>query len=114
MAKRHVEEYYNKVASQYKEMSDNIKELEERLSDNMSSYDVIENMKKIVEPVKDNYMTLSWIMFLLNMPNNKSKAERYRKQGMSVLKKANPELENAPKDIINRNENSINELQQLI
>ena len=73
MAKRHVEEYYNKIAEQYKEMSDNIKELEERLSDNMSSYDVIENMKKIVEPVKENYMTLSWIMFLLNMPNNKKK-----------------------------------------
>ena len=113
MAKRHVEEYYNKIADQYKEMIDSIRELEETLSENMSSFDVLDNMKKTVAPIKDSYMTLSWIMFLLNKPNNEKKSGRYANQGMRTLKKVNPSLDRSPDEILQENEDCLQNLKTI-
>ena len=59
MAKKDFDKYFKKIEQQYFEMQSDIKELEARLTENMSNFDTIENMKKTVEPVKNNYMTVS-------------------------------------------------------
>lgn len=77
MAKRHVEEYFLQVCNQYNEMLDNLKELEQEANTGMIEPERLDNFKKIIEPLKNNYMTLSWIMFLLNKPNRESKGKKY-------------------------------------
>lgn len=113
MAKKDFDKYFKKIEQQYFEMQNDIKELEARLTENMSNFDIIENMKKTVEPVKNNYMTLSWVMFLLNMPNNCKKKKRYTNQEKNRLRKINPNLENSPSDIEEENKKCLDDLKTL-
>ena len=45
MAKKDFDKYFKKIEQQYFEMQSDIKELEARLTENMSNFDTIENMK---------------------------------------------------------------------
>ena len=69
MSKRHVEDYFNKVADQYKEMLNELKDFEKECSDGLVEPEIFDNYKKIIEPLKNNYMTWSYVMYLLNLPN---------------------------------------------
>jgi len=60
-------------------MIENLKEMEELAAQKIVNPDKIEELKAAVEPLKNNYMTISWIMFLLNQPNKKEKIARYKK-----------------------------------
>lgn len=79
MSKKDVEKYYNQITADYTEMIENLKEMEELAAQKIVNPDKIEELKAAVEPLKNNYMTISWIMFLLNQPNKKEKIARYKK-----------------------------------
>lgn len=83
MSKKHVEEYYRKICDDYHEMIVALQDMEKEFNEGMVSPDAVDNMKKLIEPIKDNYMTISWIMYLLNQPEKSSKhygyAQRQRK-----------------------------------
>lgn len=79
MSKKDVEKYYNQITADYTEMIENLKEMEELAAQKIINPDKIEELKAAVEPLKNNYMTISWIMFLLNQPNKKEKIARYKK-----------------------------------
>lgn len=85
MAKKDVDLYYQQVLDQYLEMRDNIKELEEYSLTHMVEPERIDKMKQIIEPIKNNYNTLSYIMFLLNQPAKKKKIPKYKKQSKKLL-----------------------------
>lgn len=85
MAKKDVELYYQQVTDQYIEMVSNIKEFEEYASTHMVEPERIDKMNKILEPIKNNYKTLSYIMFLLNQPVKKKKISKYVKQNKKLL-----------------------------
>jgi len=87
MSVKHIKEYYEQVCDQYNEMIQNLKDFEEYAKTNIVSPEQIDNMKKLVEPIKTNYMTLSYIIFLLNTPNKKEKKDKYIKQHKKHLKK---------------------------
>ena len=83
MSKKHVEEYYVKMASDYAEMKDVLKELQKSERVDVSQ---INNIKEKVSILESNYKRLSYVMFLLNMPNKKKKESRYIKIESKKLK----------------------------
>lgn len=68
MAKKDVMKYYDEVAEQYKEMSDNLTDMKDALENEIISPERFEAFKQSLEPLKTNYMRLSYIVFLLNKP----------------------------------------------
>ena len=75
MAKRHVVDYFNKVADQYHEMLNELKDFEDECNKGLVEPEIFDNFKKIIEPLKNNYMTWSYVMYLLNLPNRESKVK---------------------------------------
>lgn len=86
MSKKDVEKYYNQITNDYKELVDSLKELEELAAQDIVNPDKVEDLRKAVEPLKNNYLRISYIMYLLNMPNRKEKKARYTKQQTKLLK----------------------------
>ena len=85
MARRHVIKYYNEVQDQYIEMLHQADEFEKALKGGFITQEQITQYKDIVAKLKENYERLSYIMFLLNMPNKKSKEARYKKQNKNIV-----------------------------
>lgn len=75
MAKRHVVEYFDKVANQYKDMLNELKDFEDECNKGLVEPERFDNFKKIIEPLKNNYMTWSYVMYLLNLPNREKKVK---------------------------------------
>ena len=80
MAKKDVDAYFKQICNDYKDMIDALHDMEEEAAKNLISPDRLEAMKSQVDVVKNNYMRISYIMYLLNRPNRKSKTAKYDKQ----------------------------------
>lgn len=87
MSVKHLREYYQKVCDQYNEMINDLQELEEYAKTNMVEPERLEQYKQTIGPIKENYLTLSYIIFLLNKPNKKEKQKKYLKQHKKELDK---------------------------
>lgn len=110
MSKKHVDEYFNSVVSNYKEMLDALHDLEEECSTGLVDPDMVEQMKTMIKPIKENYMTLSWIMFLFNMPNKKEKKKKYEKEMNPLMRKIDPNKTYTPENILKNNKETIKDL----
>lgn len=103
MSKRHVEEYYNNVCKQYEEFVQEIKDFQESSQDKLLPPEVSENLKQMLEPLKNNWQTLGYIMWLLNKSNKKPKQyEKQHKKELNGLK--------TDKDVYKENDDCINSL----
>ena len=91
MSKKHVEDYYLKMVSDYTEMKEVLQEVQKAADLNPECYSVnyIHSIKEKVQLLESNYKRLSYIMFLLNMPNRKDKVDRY-------IKREHKKLDNIP------------------
>lgn len=110
MSKKHFDEYFNQVVSDYKEMLDTIKDLEEECNKGLVHPDKVEQMKELIKPLKNNYMTLSWVMYLLNQPNRKQKKKKYEQVQLPVITKIDPDKERSPESIHQENLDTITSL----
>lgn len=88
MAKKDFDIYYNKIYSQYHEMFDAIKEFEQDCENNIITQEQLDTYKQTVEGIKNSYMTLSYVKYLLNMPVRKQKQSRYKTQNSKLLMEA--------------------------
>ena len=79
MALRDVKEYYFKMLGQYFEMKADLADFEQALKDGFITEEQMQAAIDDVDRVKQNYERLSYIMYLLNLPNRKSKQEKYKK-----------------------------------
>ena len=79
MSKKDVDAYYKQMCLDYGELVENLKEMETLVSKELISPDRIDELKKVIEPIKNNYMRISYIMYLLDMPNRKEKKKKYMK-----------------------------------
>lgn len=79
MAKKDVDNYFKQICDDYKDMLDALHDMEEEASKNLISPEQLEVTKSQVDVIKNNYMRISYIMYLLNRPNNKKKTSRYDK-----------------------------------
>ena len=73
MSRKHFEEYYNELYSNYDEMIKLLKELENECINNMVAPETIENYKKTLEPIKNAFLNVQYIKYLLDKPNKKEK-----------------------------------------
>ena len=80
MAVKHIKEYYEQVCEQYIQMNDELRDFQKEVENGLVEPERIENLEKLIEPLKNNYMTLSWIMFLLNKPQKESKERPYQRR----------------------------------
>lgn len=112
MAVRHIKEYYEKMADQYMEMQDNIKEIEKDLANGLVEPEFLERLQEQIKPLKDNYLTLSYIMFLLNQPNRDSKVKKYEQQNKKLL--SSIPFENTKEGKISQNDETNKNLKNLI
>ena len=85
MSKKDVEEYFQQVVDQYHEMLENIRDLEQDVQNNLADVDLLDRLKETTAPLKNNFMTLSYIMFLLNKPTRKSKEKGYERRNQKLL-----------------------------
>lgn len=104
MSVKHVVRYYKQVANSYSEMNRMLKEMEKEYNENLVSSEQFEQMKKTIEPLKDNYMTLSWIMFLLKQPNKEEHRKTYERKNKVFLSSLD---KNKDKDHIIEQNNSV-------
>ena len=85
MAVKHIKEYYEQVCNQYIQMNEELRDFQKEVENGLVEPERIENLKKMIEPLKNNYMTLSWIMYLLNQPNRDSKERAYQKRNKKFI-----------------------------
>ena len=80
MSRKDVQNYYDQMFQDYYEMVEALKDMEKECAEGLVSPDRVEQLKKMLEPIKLNYGRLSYVMFLLNKPNKKEKQKWYAKQ----------------------------------
>lgn len=87
MSKKDVDKYYTQICTQYRQILDTIKALEKEASEGMVDPDRVEAVKASMRPFMDNYQRISYIMYLFNMPERKSKIPEYERRNKNLLKK---------------------------
>lgn len=110
MAVKHVREYYDDVCNQYVAMMHEIRDFEEEANKGLFPPERLDEIKKMIEPLKANYETLSWIIFLLNQPNRKSKQKGYEIRNKKFIESFNKARTKA--GVIKENEEVINKFKQ--
>jgi hypothetical protein len=111
MAIKHVKEYYENVCNQYIQMNEELRDFQKEIEEGLVEPERIDNLKAIIEPLKNNYMTLSWIMYLLNKPQRNSKEKAYQKRS----KKLTESLDNRfnQDGILNQNDDVIKSIREV-
>ncbi len=103
MARKDVERYYEQCCKQYHELVDNLHEFERLASEQIVEDNVLESIKSVIAPIKDNFEKISYFMFLLNKPTENAKREKYK----NINKKLVADANGADKRIKKENEESI-------
>lgn len=85
MAVKHVKDYYNQICEQYHETIQNIKDFEEECKQGLIEPERLDKIKETIQPIINNYQTLSYIIFLLNMPTKKQKQKGYEQRNKKFL-----------------------------
>lgn len=85
MSKKDFDVYYKRISDQYFEMKSLLDEYELMSMKNLVSPEQLDNIKKTIQPIKDNYMTISHVAFLLNKPNRKEKQKVYYNQNKKKI-----------------------------
>lgn len=104
MAKKDFDEYFEQVAAQYEEMQENLKEIEK---EDLPSEETVEALKKLIEPLKNNYLTLSYVKFLLDKPVRKEKSNWYVKNNKRLLESVGNRTKEC---VVNENDNIIKQM----
>lgn len=84
MSVKHVKAYYEEICNQYHDYLEELRDFEELCMNGMVPPEQIENAKKFIEPLKDNWMKLNYIIWLLNKPNKKEKKKSYERMNKQI------------------------------
>lgn len=85
MSKKDVDEYYTKVCADYKQLKETLTEMEEEFKNSVQDVDKIEQVRKMIEPLKVNYERISYIMYLFNKPVRRNKKFSYELENKKRL-----------------------------
>lgn len=85
MSKKDVNTYFNKICEDYHELIETLHEIEEEASKGLLSPEKLQQMKDYIEPIKINWQRISYIMYLLNKPQKKTKVNRYKNQNQKLI-----------------------------
>ena len=112
MARKHFEEYYGKIKSQYSSLLEKLKEADELASKNLVDPQVIDNLESIMQPVKNSYMTLAYIEYLLNLPKDKKVQKRNERQFKAALQKM--DKSKLQSSVIKSNKDTLDKIDSII
>lgn len=115
MSVKHIREYYSTIATQYLVMKDTLKQLEESAKEDeevaKNMLQNITNIRQQVNLLKSNYDRISYLIYLLDMPNKKEKKKKYRnriklnidtKDTAESVKQENDDIINNIKNMANK------------
>jgi hypothetical protein len=85
MAIQDVRQYFYTMLSQYLEEKENLADFEEALKNGLITEEQMQEAMDTVADLENNYHRLVYIMYLLDMPNKKSKKAGYVKQYGTIL-----------------------------
>ena len=89
MAKRDVVQYYLEQEATYSQVLEDIDDLEKSYKSGNIDYErysqLRDSLSQDVQSIKDEYERLSYVMFLLNMPNRVEKKDRYKKENQAYF-----------------------------
>ena len=85
MAIRDVRQYFYTVLSQYLEEKQNLADFESALKDGLITEAQMNEAMDTVAELEKNYHRLTYIMYLLDMPNRGAKKAMYVKQYKHIL-----------------------------
>jgi hypothetical protein len=85
MAVKDVRNYFYTMLCQYIEEKQNLADFEEALKAGNITQDQMQEAMENVTNLETNYHRLVYIMYLLDMPNRKSKKSDYVKQHKTIL-----------------------------
>lgn len=85
MAIKDVRHYFYTMLAQYVEEKQNLADFEEALKDGLITEEQMQEATDTVTSLETNYYRLAYIMYLLDMPNRKSKKDAYVKQYKPIL-----------------------------
>lgn len=111
MARKHIINYYVTVENQYLKMKKMCDSFEKQVKEGKGSLETLESVRETTGRLKENYDRISYIMYLLNMPNNPKKTARYKNQNKNVdtyLQDSNLDV------IVNENEDVLKRLKEII
>lgn len=80
MAYKHIKQQYDVIKEQYQDLLSELTELTKEAEEGLIDPDVLEEVKKLLEPLKINYERWTYIMFLLHKPNRDKKSSKYERQ----------------------------------
>ena len=86
MAVRDVKEFYYKMQAQYLEMKADLADFEEALQAGNITEEQMKAAMEDVAALQINYDRLTYIMYLLEKPNRKSKQARHDKANAKLLR----------------------------
>ena len=85
MAARDVKEYYFKLIAQKAELEADLADFEEALKNGFITEDQMQAAKDELIPYQINLDRLTYIMYLLELPNRKAKKAKFAKQNKKIL-----------------------------
>jgi len=109
MARKDVDEYYNIISAQYAQLLEELAELEK---DETIPEDIIEDVKRDIDIVKTNRDRWVYMIYLLNRPVRKKKAERYDK--IYQNKALNEEQTNSIDYVIDENQEVLDNIEEYL
>ena len=85
MAARDVKEYYFKLIAQKAELEADLADFEEALKNGFITEEQMQVAKDELIPYQINLDRLTYIMYLLELPNRKTKKAKFAKQNKKIL-----------------------------
>lgn len=85
MAARDVKEYYFKLIAQKAELEADLADFEEALKNGFITEEQMQAAKNELIPYQINLDRLTYIMYLLELPNRKAKKAKFAKQNKKIL-----------------------------
>lgn len=79
MSMKHFIAYYNELQKNYNDMVIGLQELEKACSTGMVEPERVDQFMKTMQPIKDSFLTMQYVKYLLDKPNKKSKLNKYEK-----------------------------------
>ena len=79
MSVKHVKDYFNSLTKDYIDTKDTIEKLQSEITEEQSkeALNNLQNLKDRFAVIETNYKRVSYIMYLLDMPNKAKKKKRY-------------------------------------
>ena len=85
MAAKDVKEYYFKLTAQKAELEADLADFEEALKNGFITEEQMQAAKDELVPYQINLDRLTYIMYLLELPNRKAKKAKFAKQNKKIL-----------------------------